>query len=196
MIEEPAKRGRPRNEAVDAAILSATLEVVGECGFDGMSIEGVAQRAGVAKTTIYRRFSSKAELLASALKQRAIADFPDTGCSFDDLLVLTNLLRERAMSPGGLRMIGSLLCQREGSVEMVEAMRAKLIKTRRSQVSRCLEVAIERGELPAGSVIDSVPEMLFGSHLARALNGGTFDDAFSFEVLSFIWRGLGGEVAR
>jgi AcrR family transcriptional regulator len=196
MIEEPVKRGRPRNEAVDAAILRATLEVVGEIGFDGMSIEGVALRAGVAKTTIYRRFASKAELLASALKQQAIADFPDTGCAFDDLMTLTGILRERAMSPGGLRMIGSLLCQREGSVEMVEAMRSKLIKTRRGQVLGCLEKAIERGELPPDAVLESVPEMLFGSHLARALNGGTLDRAFSHEVLSFIWRGLGGEVSR
>jgi AcrR family transcriptional regulator len=196
MDEESVKRGRPRDEGIDAAILSATLAMLGEYGFDGTSIEGVAQRAGVAKTTIYRRFASKAELVASALKHQAVADFPDSGCGFTDLMTLTGYLRERTMSPAGLRMIGSLLCQRDDCVEMIEAMRAKLIKTRRGQVMGCLKKAIEQGDLPAGATIDSVPEMLFGAHLARALNGRRLDHEFSYKLLSFIWLGLGGEVPR
>ncbi|MCH9020821.1 MAG: helix-turn-helix transcriptional regulator, partial [Proteobacteria bacterium] len=73
-------RGRPRDPEADRAILQATIELLAEIGFSAMSIEGVAARSGVAKTTIYRRFDSKLELVLNAMNRSlAIDEIPDTG---------------------------------------------------------------------------------------------------------------------
>ena len=61
------KPGRPRDPETDRAILQATLKLLTDQGYAGMSVERVASEAGVGKTTIYRRYSSKEELVAAAL---------------------------------------------------------------------------------------------------------------------------------
>ena len=61
-------RGRPRSSASHQKILKAALQLLAEVGFEAMSIEAIATRAGVGKTTIYRRYSSKDELVADAIE--------------------------------------------------------------------------------------------------------------------------------
>jgi AcrR family transcriptional regulator len=71
-LSEPAKAsgpGRPRSESADKAILRAALEVFVERGIDGANIEEIAAKAGVARTTLYRRWSSKEELIARAIAE-------------------------------------------------------------------------------------------------------------------------------
>src|ERR1700739_419875 len=82
------KRGRPRSEQADRVILQAAAEILAERGLAGMSMEEVASRAGVGKTTIYRRWASRGALAMDAF----LAEFqsqqplPDTGSLHDDLL--------------------------------------------------------------------------------------------------------------
>src|SRR4249920_852730 len=73
--------GRPRSSEADQAILDAALEVFAGAGYDGLTIEAVADRAGVAKSTIYRRYQDKAELLLAAVECSAeiSTPAPDTG---------------------------------------------------------------------------------------------------------------------
>lgn len=63
---QPTSSGRPRSIHADQAILQATLDLLAEVGYQSMSIEAIASRAGVGKTTIYRRYTSKEELVADA----------------------------------------------------------------------------------------------------------------------------------
>jgi AcrR family transcriptional regulator len=96
---EAARSGRPRDPSRDEAIFAATLALFAEDGYAGVSIEGVAARAGVGKATIYRRYSSKAQLLVDAMQVcvGATEELPDTGDLRADLTtmltVLMNLLR-------------------------------------------------------------------------------------------------------
>ncbi len=77
------KVGRPRSEKSHQAILHATIDLLAEQGFDGLSIEGVAERAGVGKTTIYRHWDNKEALVNAALvKLRSTIEMPRPG---DDL---------------------------------------------------------------------------------------------------------------
>ena len=66
-MSTPRLPGRPRDPEVDRAILSATLRLLGEQGYAGMSVDAVAAAAGVGKTTIYRRFATKADLATAAV---------------------------------------------------------------------------------------------------------------------------------
>src|ERR1017187_7822073 len=83
-----ARRGRPRSEEADRAILRAATELLAERGLHGLSIEEVASRAGVAKTTIYRRWHSRGTLALDAFlaEFKALQPLPDTGILRDDLL--------------------------------------------------------------------------------------------------------------
>ena len=86
---EPRRPGRPRDARADRAILEATLELAAEFGPLGLSMDAVAERAGVSKATIYRRWSSKEALLLDAWRELAGAiPVPDSGVLRDDLRVL------------------------------------------------------------------------------------------------------------
>lgn len=87
------KVGRPRSTEAHQAILHATLELFADEGFDAMSIEAIADHAGVGKTTIYRRWDSKEELMLDAARSLQ-AEFPivDTGNLRDDMIHLLKLV--------------------------------------------------------------------------------------------------------
>jgi AcrR family transcriptional regulator len=94
-----AQRGRPRSAAADAAILRAAFDLIAERGWAGFSIEGAAERAGVAKTTVYRRWKSRAELACDAFFALTEPElrFPDVASAADafrvQILALADLLR-------------------------------------------------------------------------------------------------------
>ena len=87
--QELRKPGRPRSAQAHKAILDATLVLLAEEGFQGLSIEGVADKAGVGKTTIYRRWASKDELVIDAIHEVQInLSIVDTGNFRNDLMTL------------------------------------------------------------------------------------------------------------
>lgn len=94
----PIRRpGRRRDEALSEAILQATLELLREQGYDGLSIEAIARRAGVSRPTIYKRWRSVTDLALEAARRtpdlgpafpKGIMEVPDTGSLRDDLLTI------------------------------------------------------------------------------------------------------------
>jgi len=97
--QEIRKPGRPRSAQAHKAIIDATLELLAEEGFQGLSIEAVAARAGVGKTTIYRRWSSKEELVMEAVRHVQIdVPFVDTGNFRNDLVVLLKTVYQGFMA--------------------------------------------------------------------------------------------------
>src|SRR6266496_6782642 len=85
------KPGRPRSAQAHKAILDATLELLAEGGFQGLSIEAVAARAGVGKTTIYRRWPSKNELVMDAIREVQVnLSVIDTGNFRKDVVTFVN----------------------------------------------------------------------------------------------------------
>jgi AcrR family transcriptional regulator len=91
---EPARGGRPRDPAADHALVTATLETLRDDGYAGLSMSGVAKRAGVSATTLYRRWSSKEDMVAAAVATLSpVIDRLDTGTLAGDLRAA---LRQRA----------------------------------------------------------------------------------------------------
>ncbi|WP_254721945.1 TetR/AcrR family transcriptional regulator [Kovacikia minuta] len=103
-MTNPGKKfpGRPRSAQSHQAMLQATLELLAEVGFEAMSIEAIATRAGVGKTTIYRRYSSKAELVADAIESiREEVLLPDTGSLWGDMDALIQNAAQISLNPLG-----------------------------------------------------------------------------------------------
>jgi AcrR family transcriptional regulator len=102
--------GRPRSAESHQAILQATLELLSEVGFDAMSIDAIAARAGVGKTTIYRRYSGKEELVADAIESlRQDVVIPDTGHLWSDLDALIENASQITLSPLGRQTIAMII---------------------------------------------------------------------------------------
>jgi AcrR family transcriptional regulator len=165
--------GRPRSARADRAILDAALAAFIEHGFDGMSIEGVAERAGVGKTTIYRRWASKEELVAAAVGTlvREVA-VPDTGSVRDDVLVLVRQLVRlfRSGEAGGAlpRMVGEVA---SGSA-LGRAYVEQVILPRRRMAAEAVRRGIARGELREDLDVELAIDQLLGPLIVRRLFAG------------------------
>jgi AcrR family transcriptional regulator len=183
-------RGRPSGRAqTEEAILEATRELLAERGVHQLTVEGVAARAGVAKTTIYRRWRSKDELaLAVLLKMvEQIVEVPDRGDIRAELIGFVD---------GAVKILGKTLMGRvmQGLVsdlatnpELGRSFREQIVALRVSEIRRVLERAIERGELRPDIDVDLIHEMLFGPVYYRLLlSGGELDARLAERIVDTV----------
>ena len=153
---------RPRSAESHAAILQAALELVVDGGLRGTSIEGIAARAGVGKATIYRRWKTKEELFAEALRSIAVAlPDPDTGSLRGDVLALTASALEH-MPPKAALLMPRLMVEAADDPALFAVMREVLVDPRRKVLRAILQRATERGELREGLDFEDVTDMLIG----------------------------------
>jgi AcrR family transcriptional regulator len=142
-------RGRPRDEGCDRAIEAATRDLLVEHGFAGLSIEGIAARAGVAKTTIYRRWDSKAALVIDAFLRggRDHLDPPDTGSVRGDLIEMLRAFLTMVQQRGDL--VQALIAEQRRHPELAEAFRTTVLQQRQAAVREVLDRGVARGEIAA-----------------------------------------------
>lgn len=144
-----ARRGRPRDETYDAAILDATLDLVADVGFAGLTIDAVAARAKVGKAAIYRRWASKEALLLEAWASCAAPmPEPDTGSLRGDLDEMFNGVNHGRPDEVMRRLFPQMIAAAKVNPEVGEAYRA-FVEHRREPLQRILVRASARGELPA-----------------------------------------------
>jgi AcrR family transcriptional regulator len=206
-----AQRGRPRSQEADRAILTAAAELLADRGLAAMSIEEVAARAGVGKTTIYRRWPSKGLLALDAFVASFLAaqPLPDTGTLRGDLIAALHAwVRAVTQTPMG-RVLTGLIAEAQHDPELRGAWRDRVIEPLRAQHRIMLERAIDRGEIPASVDQDVVLDLFFGAAEHRLLLGHLpMTAAFIAEVVDVILSGIsrtaglqrapkeGGEPAR
>jgi AcrR family transcriptional regulator len=160
--EAPARgRGRPRSEKADQAILAATLRMVGEHGVAATTIEGVAAEAGVGKTTIYRRFESKTELIIAAVSQMAPeGEPPDTGSVPGDLAAFADVQRERVARTGLMTVAPRVLAESMNDPELHQGFLDNVINPLRGAIRTILERGVERGQLRKDLDVDALVDIL------------------------------------
>ena len=177
----------------DEAILEATRELLIEQGVHGLTMEGVAARAGVAKTTIYRRYRSKHELALAVLfdmVERVVA-VEETGDTRSELIAFVD---------GAVRVLESTLMGRvmRGLVsdfatdpELGQAFREQVVSVRLAEVRRVVDRGIERGDIAAGVDYELVHELLFGPVYYRLLlSGGVLDDGLAERIVDAVLAGI------
>jgi len=171
--------GRPRSRAAEEAILKAALALFLDHGVEGASIERIARRAGVGKTTIYRRWSSKEELLAQAIGRVREDAERDMGVTdFRDFAALPLGPTLRRMMEAGAELMASdenrkLLARLIGSVQSHPRLLAiyweTYLRPRREAFGMMLDQAKARGELPAAADTAMLQDMMSGAMLHRLL---------------------------
>lgn len=178
-----------RAARVVADVLRATCEELSRVGYAALRIEDVAQRSGVNKTTIYRRWPTKAELVAAALQSLAIKPpASDTGSLRGDLL---EYLRQYAAFAGSSlgRGISRMMLTERTHPEVEPIAKAMRERHRRSRAG-VVERAIERGELPEGTNAEFVAELVFAPVYSRVTTqAARVDDAFLCAVVDVVLAG-------
>jgi AcrR family transcriptional regulator len=165
---EPRKAGRPRNPDVDEAIFRATAELLGEGGYANLSIDGVAQRAGVTRQSIYRRWPSQLELVTALMGEVSeSAPLPDTGSLRGDLLALYRLYARTLLTPGG-PIIPSLVAEAMHNTELSSIV-VEYVDKRRLIAMQVFERAIARGEMRADADAGMLIDLISGYFWYRKL---------------------------
>jgi AcrR family transcriptional regulator len=141
--------GRPRSEECDRAIIGAALDALVADGFEGMTIEGVAGRAGVGKATIYRRWPRKLDLVLDAVRTRAQASVPMPS-SPEIRTALEQLLEDlrRTMTGPDGPVLRAFTAETYHHPELAEGFQRMFIEPRRTVLRRMVEDAVSRGDLP------------------------------------------------
>ncbi|TQM33623.1 TetR/AcrR family transcriptional regulator [Nocardia bhagyanarayanae] len=144
----PRKRTGGRSARVREAVLTATLDQVAEHGIEGLTIGDVAARAGVAETTIYRRWGTRTALIAEAVTEMAAVGnpAPDTGTLRGDLRQLAEQISHLISRPGIARLLGTTIAL--SADPDVAAARHRFWNERFERTSHVIRRAVDRGELP------------------------------------------------
>jgi AcrR family transcriptional regulator len=174
--EAPGRRapGRPRDVRRDEAILKATLEILLSDGYQALTIENVASRAGVGRPTIYRRWPSKPALVVAALvdsARLAIRD-ADTGSLREDLIAVQRHQIELMNAPMTRRVTAGLIADLATDPELAERYIAQYLVPRRDAVWKVLQRGVDRGELDRDADLAFVYDLLIGPLFMRAVVWG------------------------
>jgi AcrR family transcriptional regulator len=147
-----ATRPGGRTARNTAAVFAATFAELTARPYDEISIETIAARAGVHKTTVYRRWHTKAELVSHALATaaQAMIEVPDTGSAEADVRLLCRAVQATLASPSGPAVTRAVLAGAAASAEIRDVM-AEFWAARLSAISVIVDRAVARGELPAGT---------------------------------------------
>ena len=185
--------GRPRSERARQAILRAAADLLLDEGTAQVSMDAVAERAGVSKATIYRWWPSKERLALDALLEwAATGSSPrDTGSLRGDLLVLVRpWVREIRRRPFA-RVIAALLTEAQSDPAFAEDYRRHFVEQRRAPMRAAFERAIARGEAPAELDVEVALDLIYGPVYHRLLHGhAQITDRFATSVIDLALAGI------
>jgi AcrR family transcriptional regulator len=199
VIPEPARRGRPRSEQAEHAILQATARLLSERGLAALTIEDVALRAGVGKATIYRRWATKGLLAFDAFE----ADFlgrqplPDTGTLRGDLLAaLRGWIKTVKNTVTGRTLVG-LIAEVQRDPALADAWNVRFVAPVRAQHRLLFKRGVDRGEIPVNTDPEIALDLLFGAAYHRLLQSHLpLTDRFAEAVVDTIISGLQAKTHR
>ena len=146
------------------AIREAVLEELATHGYGRTSIEGIARRAGVGKTTIYRRWDSKLQLVIDVVSAVAVQGMtlPDTGTLRGDLRAMLGVVSLALRHPLARQIVPDLLAEAARNPEIAETLEKALRETQIGFTAAVLEKAVQRGELAADPDVQLALDLAIG----------------------------------
>jgi AcrR family transcriptional regulator len=176
--------GRPRSEEARLAILGAAVALVGEGGAAVATMDAIARRAGVSKQTVYRWWSSPAEILLEALNEGAaqIAPLDEQGDLEQDLRIFLRRSVLGARKPVGV-LLAALMAEAQRDPAFGESFRAVFLAKRRGVLRELLAHSVQRGEIASDVDLDFLAELFFAALWYRLLAAsGPLDRRFADDL--------------
>ncbi|MCO7220764.1 TetR/AcrR family transcriptional regulator [Klenkia sp. PcliD-1-E] len=184
----PNRGGRPRDPSRDGAIRAAILRLLGEVGYNALTMDAVAAEAGVGKATIYRRWRTKSDLVVDTITEMQQAGFvvPDTGDLTEDLRLILRSLVAEVTGPTGSAAL-SLLSSLPHQPALADAFRAGPLAGWRSALAAVWERAEARGEVRSGTAHTAIAQAASALVVQRwLLTGEPLDDDYVDTVLETV----------
>ncbi|WP_165401546.1 TetR/AcrR family transcriptional regulator [Herbihabitans rhizosphaerae] len=184
-------RGRPRDTSVDAALLRAAVELLAENGYGALTIEAVATRAGVGKPALYRRWSTKEELVVAALGAH-VAPPRDTatGDARKDLRAMLGGLARHLSGPAGGAVFGVHVAA-DGNPELTEVLRERYLAPRAVVLTEIVRRGKADGQIRADASVDLVRDLVFGPPVYHQLiTGNPMSTRRLSQTFDAAWRAL------
>ena len=185
-------RGRPRDAAADHRILRATFEQLIRVGYGALSIESVSAEARVAKTTIYRRYPTKRDLVLAALGEEV--PFPPPRTDVPTREALNRFVRQAItllIDSGAVRILASLIVEERVDPGVLDVFRERILGPRRLLVVEMLQRGVERGELRPDIdplvVTEMIAGAIFGHHVILGL---TADEDWIESLVDHVWTAI------
>jgi AcrR family transcriptional regulator len=189
-IEKRRAAGRPRSPEVHSAILDAAIALIRDVGYDAVSMDGIAARAGVGKAALYRRWTSKEALVVEALGRLvATMSVPDTGTLADDVRLIMRTHLHMYADPASGLLLSGIVAAMARSKPIARAVRRGFVATRHEALHAALVRGVARGELRDDVDLDLVVEMLNAPLFYRyLLSGRSVDEALVAAVTASVLR--------
>jgi AcrR family transcriptional regulator len=174
MADGKARRGRPRDPAAQRAIREATLELLDEKGYQGVTMAAVAERAGMAKTTIYRRWPTKAQMVLDAIAGDVeIRDIDTKGDPLSNLQSVMKAFYRLAQGDGRLPLSPVELLR---EADVGEAFYDRLLAPLRSRAIALVERAIDEGSIRSDVDPAELVDIMMGVGIYKSLTMGARPD--------------------
>jgi AcrR family transcriptional regulator len=192
-VTSPRAVGRPRDPDLDRAILDATMELLAQDGFPRMSIERVAARAGVGKTTIYRRWPSKVDLVIAALARRGrVRPIRVEGTVRERLTGLVEDLCTSVRREPTKSVLAALVAEIPRDPELASAVRDVFLARRQESAFALLREGVSAGELRPDLDLELATDALVGPIMLRVLlTGGRVTPALAGPLVDAFYDGWG-----
>ncbi|MEO3758622.1 TetR/AcrR family transcriptional regulator [Mycobacterium sp. B14F4] len=184
--------GRPRDKRIDSAVLSATVELLGETGYAELTVDAIARRAGTSKPAIYRRWPGKAHVVHEAVfPVGAATELPDTGSLPGDVRDMVRRTAAVLTTPAARAALPGLVGEMAADPALHTALLERFADVLSRGLTDRLDAAVSRGEVrsevAAADLVEAVAGMTF---LALITRGEGLDDAWIDRTAEFITRGI------
>ncbi len=163
----PRKQGRPRDESRERAILTHTLNILGEHGYAGLTVDEVVARAKVSKATIYRRWATKEELVIAAFDCLPQIEIEDRGDLVEEILDHVEQYNEFLHTTPLHSVLPALVSEAAHNENLSERLVATVEKRREPGLD-IIRRAVKRGELPRNTDINMAYELFIGPLMHRS----------------------------
>lgn len=164
--------GRPRSPEKEAAILREALRLLSTEGYARMTLQLVADAAGVSKSTIHLRWQTKADLVTAALEaMRMVHTEAGSGDTRADLVAILEDFETTIEQVNGMALIGTCLAEEGRAPELLQLLRERTVLPRRELLREVLERAVAAGEVRSGVDLEGAVSALLGPYYADHLAG-------------------------
>lgn len=183
--------GRPRNERRHKAILETAIDLVIELGFRAVSVESLAAKTGVAKTTIYRRWPNKAAVVMDAFMERLSGtQFPPNRKATESVRLQMHSMARAFRNKDGV-VLKALLAEAQFDAELATAIRERWTLPRRKLALAVFQQAISQGDLRSDIDLEATIDLLYAPMYYRLQMGtGPLSDAYIEEIFDQVMQGL------
>jgi AcrR family transcriptional regulator len=179
--------GAQMDPEADRLILETTHRLLREHGYDRLTIDRVAREAGVARTTVYRRYRDKADLVSAAIQTMSDrSKRPNSGDARRDLIAHVEHVRRNY----GMSLAGTLLMEEPYNPRLIELFRERMVLPERQAVRDTIQRGIDRGQIRPDVDTERVLDLLLGALFGAVFASGRPDTSWPQQIVNAIWPAL------